>query len=159
MSERGRELAANISRQLDEIGAFFSTLNEADLRRACTPTIVVGEVAAQIAEGYHRLGHFLREASSDPTSPADNRSITHRHPGSIHGERPSVADLSSLVERLLSGKAAIALVADLTGPQLERVPAKGTTMFSNGRRSLAQVIEAAISHQSARLTLLKRAVA
>lgn len=168
MSERGTELMRKASRQLDEMAEFFGSLDDADLRKPCPEDGIgdrsdgdtVGAVAAHMAQGYHFLGKFLQADGYVPGSPAagNRKGRGHRY-GRGHGGTLAPAALPDVVDRLTGGKAPIGLLADLTGEQLDSVPPAGSSRFSDGSRTLEQVIDEVIAHQAAHLVLLKRAVA
>jgi hypothetical protein len=158
-----------VSQQFDEITEFFGTLTDADLRKPCPDKDgdvagdTVGPAAAHLAEGYHRLGRFLRSAGYAPGSPATTHGYGHGH-GHDHQRAqapeavPDVLDVPGLLDWLIDGKAAIGLLADLSDEQLDSVPAR-VNQFADGRRTLAQVIDETFAHQAAHLATLKRAVA
>jgi hypothetical protein len=157
MSERGARLMAKADRQLSEMVEFFGTLDEADLCKPCHddtghgPGGTVGAVAAHMAEGYHLLGRFLQATGYVPGSLA----MGNNH-GHDHGHAPEA--LPDMRDRLTGGKAPIGLLADLTDEQLDSVPPPRSSRFSDGHRTLEQVIDAAIAHQAAHLMTLKGAV-
>ncbi len=167
MSERGTQLMAKADGQLSEMIEFFGTLDEADLRKPCPDDSAedragdtVGTVAAHMAQGYHFLGKFLQAEGYVPGSPAtgNRRGRGHRYrPG--HGRTFPPAALPDVVDRLTGAKAPIGLLADLTDEQLDSVPPAGSSRFSDGSRTLEQVIDEVIAHQAAQLVRLKRAVA
>ena len=167
MSERGTRLMAKADSQLSEMIEVFGTLNEADLHKPCpdespedSDGITVGAVAAHMAQGYHFLGKFLQADRYLPESPAtgNRKGRGHRYrPG--HGRTFPPAALPDVVDRLTAGKAPIGLLADLTDEQLDSVPPAGSSRFSDGSRTLEQVIYEVIVHQAAHLVTLKRAVA
>lgn len=159
MSERSIDLMAKASCQLEEVTAFFGRLDVADLSRPCTDEggdsagETVGAVATHVAEGYHHLGRFLQAGGYVPGAVTEGK----RHE---HGHAPTDAPgLPSLLERLAGGTVPISLLADLTDEQLDSVPEARSSRFSDGRRTLEQVIDAVIAHQAAHLATLKRAVA
>jgi len=149
MSQRGTALMDKASRQIDEIGALFAALGEADLARPSLerPGRTVGEEAAHIAEGYHFMGRFLQSAAYLTGGPAG---------GGVHG-RGIAPTLSGLRERLAEGRAAIGKLVDLTDEQLDSVPPAKSSRFSDGRRNLEQVLEEVIAHQAGHLIELQRA--
>ena len=167
MSERGTRLMAKADRQLSEMIEFFGTLDETDLRKPCpdegaedSAGDTVGTVAAHMAQGYHFLGKFLQAEGYVPGSPptGNRKGRGHRYrPG--HGRTFPPAALPDVVDRLTAGKAPIGLLADLTDEQLDSVPPAGSSRFSDGSRTLEQVIDEVIAHQAAHLVTLKRAVA
>ena len=156
MSERGARLMAKAQRQLSEMIEFFGTLDEADLRKPCTeesaedsPGETVAAVAAYTAEGYHHLGRFLEAAGYVSGIPETGN-------GHGHGHVPEA--LPDMRDRLVVGKSLIGLLGDLTDEQLDSVPPAGSSRFSDGCRTLDQVIEAVITHQEAHLLTMRRAV-
>ena len=167
MSERGTRLMAKADRQLSEMIEFFGTLDEADLHKPCPDESAedsagdtVGAVAAHMAQGYHFLGKFLQADGYVSGSPAtgNRKGRGHRYrPG--HGRTFPPATLPDVVDRLTGGKAPIDLLADLTDEQLDSVPPAGSSRFSDGSRTLEQVIDEVIAHQAAHLVTLRRAVA
>jgi hypothetical protein len=159
MSERGTRLMAKADGQLSGMIEFLGTLDEADLRRPCADESAedsagdtVGAVAAHMAEGYHHLGRFLQAAGYVPGPPA-----TGNNHGHDHGRAPEA--LPEMRDRLTGGRAPIGLLAELSNEQLDSLPPAGSSRFSDGRRTLEQVIDAVIAHQAAHLLTLKRAVA
>jgi hypothetical protein len=159
MSERGTRLMVKADSQLSEMIEFFGTLDEADLRKSCPDESAehsagdtVGAVAAHMAEGYHHLGRFLQATGYVPGPPA-----TGNNHGRDHGHAPEA--LPDIRDWLTGGKTPIGLLADLTDEQLDSRPPAGSSRFSDGRRTLEQVIDAAIAHQAAHLVTLKRAIA
>ena len=167
MSERAIRLRAKANTQLSKMIEVFGTLNDADLHKPCPDESVedsagdtVGAVAAHMAQGYHFLGKFLQAEGYVPGSPApaNRKGRGHRYrPG--HGRTFPPAALPDVVDRLTGGKAPIGLLADLTDEQLDSVPSAGSSRFSDGRRTLEQVIDEVIAHQATHLVTLKRAVA
>ena len=159
MSERGTRLMAKADGQLAEITEFFGTLDETDLRKSCPDESAehsagdtVGTVAAHMAEGYRHLGWFLRATGYVPGPPSTGNNHGHEH-----SRAPDV--LPDMRDRLAGGKVPIRLLADLTDEQLDSVPPASSSRFSDGRRTLEQVIDAAIAHQAAHLATLRRALA
>src|SRR5215213_10495973 len=140
---------AKTDSQLSEMIEVFGTLNEADLHKPCpdespedSDGITVGAVAAHMAQGYHFLGKFLQADGYVPGSPAtgNRKGCGHRYrPG--HGRTFPSAALPDVVDRLAAGKAPIGLLADLTDEQLDSVPPAESSRFSDGSRTLKQVID------------------
>src|SRR5918993_5777237 len=91
------------------------------------------------------------------TAPTVSPALSCYRPG--HGRTLPPATLPDVVDRLTAGKAPIGLLADLTDEQLDSVPPAGSSRFSDGCRTLEQVIDAVIAHQAAHLVTPKRAVA
>jgi hypothetical protein len=150
VSARGTDLMNKASGQLAEATGLVGRLAEADLAATCPDESgdgTVGAVAAQLAEGYDRLGRFLQAADYLPQ-------VTSAH----DQVDPVPGTLSGLRNRLAAAMASAGLLADLTDEQLDSVPDGRSSRFSDGRRTLAQVLDAAMAHQAEHLTALKRAV-
>lgn len=161
MSRRGAELTEKVVRQIDDIADFFVTLSQADLAKPRPPGEAsrksghvaggrtLGDAAAHIAEGYHFILRFLRSAGYVSGAPVG---------GSIHGRGPAPIP-SELRKRLAEAKTEVGIIADLTDEQLDSVPPPKSSRFSDGRRTLEQLIEKCIGHQAQHLIDLKGAVA
>ena len=151
MSQRGTELLVKVTRQVDDIAEVFDRLGEADLARADPGRQgrTIGEAAGHIAEGYHFLVRFLASMGHVPGRPPG---------GSIHGRGPELA-LASLRTRLAEAKAEVGIIAGLTDEQLDSVPPPKSSRFSDGRRTLEQLIEEVILHQAQHLSDLTSALA
>lgn len=108
----------------------------------------MGDAAAHIAEGYHFIVRFLRSVGYIPGAPAD---------GSIHGRGPEPTQ-PELRKRLAAARHEVGIIADLTDEQLDSVPPAKSSRFSDGRRTLEQVIEEAIAHQAEHLSDLRSAM-
>ena len=151
MSQRGEDLLDKVKRQIDDIAQVFERLGEADLAKADPERKgrTIGEAAGHIAEGYHFLVRFLTSAGHVPGRPAG---------GNIHGRGPELA-LPSLRTRLAEARTEVGIIANLADQQLDSVPPPKSSRFSNGRRSLEQLIEEVIVHQAQHLNDLKSALA
>jgi hypothetical protein len=153
------------SSQLAEATGLVDRLTEAELGAPCSDESgdgagrTVGAVAAHLAEGYDRLGQFLQASGYVPHAPGTD---SHYHAGSEHQEHQGAGSVPEsvpgLLNRLAAGTASVGLLADLTDQQLGSVPDGRSSRFSDGRRTLAQVLDAAIAHQAEHLAALKRAV-
>lgn len=161
MSERGTALMTRASQQLEEVIEFFGRLDESDLGKPCPggDEDAVRGVATHIAQGYHFFGRFLQTAGYVPGAPATGtrhkRGHQYRHG---HGRALALKSLPAMVDKLRGAQAPIGLLADVTDEQLDSAPPEGSSRFSDGRLTLAQVINAVIAHQAAQLDMLKRAV-
>jgi hypothetical protein len=162
VSARGTDLMNKASSQLAEATGLVDKLTEAELSALCPDESddgaghTVGAVAAHLAEGYGRLGQFLRASGYAPhTSATDSHDhASHEH----HGEGPVLESVPAVLNRLAAGTASVGLLAGLTDQQLDSVPDDRSSRFSDGRRTLAQVLDVAIAHQAEHLAALKRAV-
>jgi hypothetical protein len=68
-------------------------------------------------------------------------------------------DLDRLLERLVDAKGALAVLADLSDEQLDVVPPAGIMKFSDGQRTLGQVVTGVLKHQRHQIDAVKAAVA
>jgi hypothetical protein len=155
----GIELMEKVRRQLDESAAVFAALDDADLSKRCPDeagdaTGTVGAAAAHLAEGYARLGRFLHSTGYVPAVPAADSEHGH---GAGHRHVPPPATVADVLELLHRVEQPVALLGDLTDGQLDSVPAKANR-FSDGHRTLRQVIDEMTSHQAAHLASVKQAL-
>ena len=151
MSARAAGLMDRITRQIDEIARLFAGLAKSDLPKPHPEREgrTLGEAAAHIAEGYHYLARFLRGPGHGPGA---------RSGEGIHGRGPAPT-LPELCKRLAEARPEVRIVGDLTDEQLDNVPPPKSSRFSDGRRTLEQVIEEVIAHQAGHLAELERALA
>jgi hypothetical protein len=138
--------------QLDDLVEFFGELDEGDLRKPHPERRgkTVGDAAAHVAEGYHFMQGFLNKEGY--------LSGARDSTGHGHGQRLSI-QLSDIRRRLNEARSPIASLAELRDDQLDSVPPAKSSRFSDGRRTLEQVIEAVIAHQTEHLRELESAVA
>jgi hypothetical protein len=162
MSARGTDLMNKASGQLAEATGLVDRLTEAELGALCPDESddgaghTVGAVAAHLAQGYGRLGQFLQVSGYIPHASGTG---AHDHAGrEQHGADPAPESVPGLLNRLAAGTASVGLLADLTDQQLDSVPDDRSSRFSDGRRTLAQVLDVAIAHQAEHLAALRRAV-
>lgn len=152
MSERAIELMRKAGRQLDDLVQFFGRLDESDLQKPYPERRgkTIADGAAHVTEGYHFMAGFLKKEGYLPGTPDG---IRHGH-----GQRPST-NLADMRRRLAEARSPIALLASLTDGQLDSVPPARSSRFSDGERTLEQVIEAVIAHQAEHLEELEAAIA
>ena len=66
--------------------------------------------------------------------------------------------LHHLLHELSTAQGALSLLADLTDDQLDDVPPAGSARFSDGQRTLEQVISAMLNHQRHQVDAIRAAV-
>jgi hypothetical protein len=163
VNEHGIDLMEKVRRQLDESVTVFAALDDAGLSKHCpdedgTTTGTVAAAAAHLAEGYARLGRFLHSTGYVPAVPAPDPAHGHGHAhGDGHRHAPPPATVTEVLELLHRMQQPVALLGDLTDKQLDSVPAKANR-FSDGHRTLRQVIDEMASHQAAHLAAVKQAL-
>jgi hypothetical protein len=150
MNQRSKALAHKASRQLEEITAFLETLHEEDLERPDPNRSgkTLAATAAHMAEGYNHLGRLLEAQVFAPGS---------HGVGHAHGRGPAL-QLPDITNRAVEARSAVSQIANLTDEQLAIVPPSGSSRFSDGCRTVRQLIEAVITHQTDHLASLKAAV-
>ena len=150
MSTRGAQLLDRVTKQIDDIAEVFASLKEADLMKPDPERQgrTVGDSAAHIAEGYHFVARFLQSAGHVPEAPAGDH---------VHA-RPTALSSPELRKRIAEARNAAGVIAGLTDDRLDSIPPPKSSRFSDGRRTLEQVIEEAIGHQAGHLAQLTRAV-
>ncbi|MFG1967408.1 alpha/beta fold hydrolase [Nonomuraea sp. NPDC049028] len=165
MSERGKALMEAATRQLREAMDLFGRMTEADLRKPCHDEggdgagDTVGAAGRHLADGYGRLGGLVRGAADGPAAHQAGQhdgSVTH---GGGHDGAPGPANLADLLGDLTRANDQISRLGDLTDERLDSVLDPATSRFSDGRRTLEQVIGVALAHQAEHLSTLRRAVA
>ena len=152
MKRQGIELMEEVRRQLDEAEAVLGAVDDVDLTKHCPNedgdvSGTVAAAAAHLAEGYGRLGRFLHSNAYVPATPGR---------GHEHAAPPeTVADVLQLLHGV---EPTMPLLGELTDEQLDTVPAK-TNRFTDGKRTLRDVITEMIAHQAGHLAGIKQALA
>ena len=163
MSERGTKLLQIADGQISETIGLLSERGESALlltnpAREKLGDGTVGGSALHTADGYHRIAGIIR-ASCPGLDQRDD--VQDGHVGRDHGNsdyRVEKVDLQELLDRLSAGRSALSLLADLDDTQLDHVPRAGSARFADGRRTLEQLVRAALNHQRRNLDALKAAV-
>jgi hypothetical protein len=164
MTERGKQLHTTADRQIVELIALMSTLDEANLRRPCPGREKLGDgtvaaAARHAADNYQRIAAFVQ--TSDRMSDAhEPDSGQHHEPdaGQHHGEYTvDNTDPGALVEQLSTSRATLARIAELTDSRLDTIPPRDSFRFCDGQRTLEQVLASLLKHQSHQIDALKAA--
>jgi hypothetical protein len=156
VSPRSDSLADRIETRSRELTSFLTGLGEADLR---APTEdpggrSAGEVVAHLGEGYHEVLAWLGRAAQDPSGAADTAPA-----GDGHHDHGGPVDVPAVVHELEHGGVRwAALVRGFTDGQLDRVP-PATPGYTDGQRTLEQIVTSMLEHQEAHLNSIRRAVA
>ncbi len=173
ISETGRELLARVEAQLDELERLIAGCEEEALRRPCPGREKLGDgtagaLALHIATSYGRLAAFLRQ-EADPGRLARLRrrlgissATGHGGPGRERshahgGPRGRAAERGEIGASAGRARAELQRLGDLTGEQLEATPSAGGIRFADGRRSIAEIVGAALVHQQHQLDALRAA--
>lgn len=181
MSERGIQLHETANRQNSELIDLFSTRDEAALSLPCAGREklgdgTVGAIALHTADNYNRIAGFLQADDHVLGAEAHIERGRHRIPAFIRARghsdgmhdsqsepgsdyRAENVDLQRLLERLSAGQRALSLLADLTDQQLDAVPPASDMKFSDGQRTLEQIVTSLLNHQHHQIDALKAAVA
>ena len=158
----GIELLERVRHQLDEIEAVFAEAHDADLSKRCrdehgNSAGTVAAAAAHLAEGYARLGRFVHSTGYVPAAPVGEARDGHAH-GDDHRQAPPPATVADVLDLLHRVRQPVAVLAELTDEHLDRVPAN-SNRFTDGHRTLHQVIDQMTRHQAAHLPAIKQALA
>jgi DinB family protein len=142
MDARAEALHANAAQQIDTLIEFAADLDTADLRRPCPGRErlgdgSVGTLLAHTTDNYLRIAAFLRGEAS-PTEGG------HR-PG--HHGPTKAADPDELRHRLARARVELGRIAELDSDELDSIPPAGSFRFSDGNRTVEQVIDAVLTHQ------------
>jgi len=183
MTERGQQLHATADGQIAGLIALMSTLDEAALRRPCPGREKLGDgtVAASarhtadnyqriavfvqtsdrmsgahepIQHGGHRIPSFLRALGHGPAEHAKHGPGAGQHADHYTADH---VDLGAVIEQLSASRATLGQIAGLTDSQLDAIPPKDSFRFSDGQRTLEQVLASLLKHQSRQVAALKAA--
>jgi len=149
MSERGSRLRETVDGQISELIAIVASLEEAALRLPCPGREKLGDgtvaaCASHTAETYHRIAAFLAGHSAD----------RHDHAHNTHN-----ADAHALLQQLSTARTSLSVLANLTDEQLDAVPPASGIRFTDGERTLEQVVASMLKHQAHQIEAVKAAVA
>jgi hypothetical protein len=184
MTERANQLHLTADRQISELLAFISTLDEAGSRRPCPGRERLGDgtvaaCARHTADNYQRIADFLTTSDGMSTrhgaSPHGGHRIprflrsgghgpeSHRQNGSdaASHDAPYTADKTHLVlvaRQLSTTRESIGRIADLTDGQLDAIPPEGAFRFCDGHRTIEQVLASLLKHQAHQLDSLRAVV-
>jgi hypothetical protein len=160
MSERGTKLLQIADGQISEAIGLLSERRESALllpnpAREKLGDGTVGASALHTADGYHRIAEIIRASCPGLDHGGD---VQDGHLGWPSDYRVEKVDLQELLDRLSAGRSAVSLLADLDDTQLDHVPRAGSARFADGKRTLEQLVRAALNHQRRNLDALKAAV-
>jgi hypothetical protein len=156
MSTRGQRLLEESIQQIDTLANSLARAGAVALARSCPGRGklgdgTVGAVATHTTDNYHRVARFLRPTAGGGAS----------HRGRAHGAGHGVedVDLGELLDRLVAAKHALAVLAELDDRALDTVPTAGDMKFTDGARTLEQIIANILKHQRHQVDALAAALA
>ena len=154
MTKRGTELLDKANAQVGELLRLIATGGEATLRRPCPGREKLGDgsigtVALLTGRNDHRIASFVHGNDEG----AHDRGRPHNPPHTTDD-----ITLHQLLHELSTAQSALSLLADLTDDQLDDVPPAGSARFSDGQRTLEQVISAMLNHQRHQVDAFRAAV-
>jgi hypothetical protein len=153
MSERAAQLSRTAGQQIADLIEILSTCTDATLRLPFPGREKLGDgtfaaCAQHITDNYRRIAAIPRQAAvADGTR--------HGHDTRYSAERVS---LTAILAQLAEARDALAGLAEIADDQLDSVPAAGALRFADGRRSLEQILAAALKHQGRQVDALRAAV-
>jgi hypothetical protein len=148
VSERGVDLMQVADAQISELIGLLSGRTDATLGLSCPGRGALGDgsiaaCAFHTANSYHRIARFVQARDAGA------------HGGNYTSEN---AGLQDLLGRLSATAHALSILADLTDEQLDEVPPAGGMKFSDGQRTLEQILRSLLKHQCHNVDALKDAV-
>lgn len=186
MSERGEQLHATTQDQLGGLIGLVMTLDDTTLRLRCPGREKLGDgtiaaSAQHTADNYQRIANFVETSdrmtrSGEPDGHSSHRlprflnALGHRPPGHAehghdtagtdeHEYTAENVDLRILSEQLRATRESLKRIATLTDGQLQTIPPDGSFRFCDGQRTLDQVLEGLLKHQSHQVGALTAALA
>jgi hypothetical protein len=185
MTERASHLRTTIDRQIEQLIALLSSVDEPTLRLPCPGREklgdgTVGAMAAHTADNFERIAAFINASDRMTSGHAPTQQGAHRIPRFLRsfghgpadqGEHGSSAgrhdneyaadniDPSVVIAQLSALADDLGQIAGLTDRQLDAIPPKDSFRFCNGQRTLEQVITSLLKHQSHQIDALKAATA
>jgi hypothetical protein len=185
MTERAHELSATADRQLGELIRLLSTLDQAALDRPCPGReklgdATIGAAARHTADNYQRIAAFVQTsdrmaADQQPAAhgghriprflralghgPQDHAPRDHGADQHDNGYTAENIDVDAVVEQLKACGETLGRIAELTDSQLDQVPPKDSFRFSDGQRTLEQVLAGLLKHQGHQVEAVKTALA
>jgi hypothetical protein len=156
VNTRAPRLLEEAIQQIDTLADSLSRARQAALARPCPGRRklgdgTVGAVATHTTDNYHRVAEFLRAS----------RGTEARHPASPHGAGYGAedVDLGDLLDRLETAKHALAVLAELDDEALDTVPPADDMKFTDGERTLEQIVASILKHQRHQVDALAAALA
>lgn len=167
MSSRGIALLKLADQQITELRALLAGCDDAVLYRACPGRAklgdgTVGATALHTAENYDRIAVFLRALVDGQEPPAAGQHGDQGDQGDgihhLNHLRAQDARISDLRSRLSAVLQVFGVLASLTAEQLELVPPAGGMRFSDGQRTLEEIVGSLLKHQRHQVDALRTAV-
>ena len=185
MSQRAQQQHAVADNQIRELIELVSALDDPTMRLPCPGREKLGDgtiaaAAQHTADNYQRIAEVV-QASDRMTGPGPSAHGGHAMPRFLKalGHRPpdhsapgpdspgfhpdgytaENVDLPALREQLAATRESLKRIATLTDSQLATVPPDGSFRFADGQRTLEQVLEGVLKHQSHQVAALTTALA
>lgn len=178
MSERASQLHQIADRQVTELIDLISSRKEAALALPCPGRGKLGDgtvaaCASHSADNYLRIAAFVSGAQQ---SSGNSHRGARRHGAGLGllrlrghraGHRPGRHDAipgadqvqrDDLLQRLSTGREALAAIAGLREDQLDAIPPAGEMKFCDGKRDLGEIVASLLRHQSHQLNALRSAL-
>jgi hypothetical protein len=185
MTDRASQLHTTIDRQVEELTALLSSVDEATLRLPCPGREklgdgTVGAMAAHTADNYQRIAAFIIGSDRMAAGHASTQQGAHHMPHFLrrfgrgpaaHGAHGPGAgqhhnqytadniNPGAVITVLAAARNGLGQITALTDRQLDAIPPKDNFRFCDGQRTLEQVITNLLKHQSHQLHALKAATA
>lgn len=176
MSARAIQLSQAADGQITELIELVSARGEDALSLPCPGREKLGDgsvaaCATHAAENYLRIASFIAGQSSPPDErhglarrlPRFLRARGHTggHSPRSHGKLAGAGEIGreDLIERLSTGRQALASLAELTDAQLDQIPAASDMKFCDGQRTLEQIVRSLLDHQAHQVDAVRGALA
>lgn len=176
MSERAAQLFQTADRQIGDLIALLGAAEDAALHAPCPGREKLGDgtiaaVAMHTADNYHRIAGYLGgEAQPAHRKPDRGRRIPvlggaherrggHDHSGGEVEYRSDNIDPRILLDRLETARVQLGPLAELSDEQLAVAPPASEMRFTDGKRTLEQIVDSLLNHQRQQCTALSAALA
>lgn len=180
MSGRGRDLSKLADGQIGQLVDAVSRCSEEQLSLRCRGREKLGDgtvaaCAAHTAGNYLRIAEFATRSGTGPDPGGRRNTRSRRLVSALRAPRHSVrrgrrmhadtlgaanADRETLLAKLITGREAMGVLADLRDDQLDSVPAATQQMrFADGTRTLEQIVRSVLKHQDHQVQAVVDAVA
>jgi hypothetical protein len=153
MGERGTQLHEKADGQISELIGLVSGNSEGSLKLPCRGREKLGDgtvaaLALHTADNYLRIAGFLRAAGQLPGAPTG--AGQHAQRAGPHDNDYAAENIGRhiLLERLSAARDALRALADVPDERLGTVPLTGSFRFCDGQRTLEQVVDRLLNHQS-----------
>ena len=181
MSERATELQQTANRQITQLLALISTIDQTRAHQPCPGRQKLGDgtiaaAAIHTADNYQRIATFLRDVpSTDSTDQATRRRphrvprilrvLGHRPPAGAHSPAGHTGNYSAdsldsvgLTAQLSATREALRSITSFTDAQLDTIPPADSFRFCDGHRTLEQVLAGLLKHQESNVQTLVEAL-